>query len=142
MMIRALDEQVAAFDAGGWSTRKEDLPNRPLPKRMCCEGFDPAHDDPSYRMRGHLAQLDPLRLEVPSRADPETYGFTPTTWTADLHRSISGLEYATIRRCSRSCKRTYCSTIGIEFMHISDPEEKSWMQERIEGPDKGVAFTE
>ena len=39
-------------------------------------------------------------------------------------------------------KRTYCSTVGIEFMHISDPEEKSWLQERIEGPDKGVAFTD
>ncbi len=38
-------------------------------------------------------------------------------------------------------KRTYCSTIGVEFMHISNPEEKSWIQQRIEGPDKGVAFT-
>ena len=38
-------------------------------------------------------------------------------------------------------RRTYCSTIGIEFQHISDPEEKSWLQARIEGPDKGVAFT-
>jgi 2-oxoglutarate dehydrogenase E1 component len=39
-------------------------------------------------------------------------------------------------------KRTYCSTLGVEFMHISNPEEKSWIQERIEGPDKGVDFTE
>eukprot|EP01034_Spumella_vulgaris_P018298 gene18298-23365_t len=37
--------------------------------------------------------------------------------------------------------RTYCSTVGIEFMHISDPAEKSWLQERIEGPDKSIAFT-
>jgi 2-oxoglutarate dehydrogenase complex dehydrogenase (E1) component-like enzyme len=38
-------------------------------------------------------------------------------------------------------KRTYCSTFGIEFMHISNPEEKAWLQERIEGPDKEIAFT-
>jgi hypothetical protein len=39
-------------------------------------------------------------------------------------------------------KRTYCSTLGVEFMHISDAEEKGWIQQRIEGPDKGIAFTE
>jgi 2-oxoglutarate dehydrogenase E1 component len=39
-------------------------------------------------------------------------------------------------------KRTYCSTLGVEFMHISDRDEKSWIQQRIEGPDKGIAFTE
>src|SRR4029079_15483754 len=39
-------------------------------------------------------------------------------------------------------QRTYCSTLGIEFMHISSPEEKAWIQERIEGPDKGIAFTD
>jgi len=38
-------------------------------------------------------------------------------------------------------RRTYCSTIGIEFQHISDPTEKSWLQERIEGPDKGINVT-
>ena len=37
--------------------------------------------------------------------------------------------------------RTYCGTIGYEFLHISDPAEKAWIQERIEGPDKGVTFT-
>ena len=38
-------------------------------------------------------------------------------------------------------RRTYCGTIGYEFMHISDPQEKSWIQERIEGPDKEIQFT-
>ena len=37
--------------------------------------------------------------------------------------------------------RTYCSTLGVEFMHISDPEEKAWIQARIEGPDKEISFT-
>jgi 2-oxoglutarate dehydrogenase E1 component len=54
---------------------------------------------------------------------------------------VLGLEYATIPQMIDILQRTYCSTIGVEFMHISDPVEKSWIQERIEGPDKGVAFT-
>ncbi len=52
-----------------------------------------------------------------------------------------GLEFATIREMLAILQRTYCSTIGFEFMHISDPEEKAWIQERIEGPDKEIAFT-
>ncbi len=55
--------------------------------------------------------------------------------------NVLGLEYATIPQMLDILQRTYCSTIGVEFMHISDPVEKSWIQERIEGPDKGVAFT-
>jgi 2-oxoglutarate dehydrogenase E1 component len=38
-------------------------------------------------------------------------------------------------------RRTYCSTLGVEFMHISDPQQKAWIQERIEGPDKSISFT-
>ncbi|RYG93706.1 MAG: 2-oxoglutarate dehydrogenase E1 component, partial [Alphaproteobacteria bacterium] len=49
---------------------------------------------------------------------------------------------ATIREMVELLERTYCSTIGVEFMHISDPEQKGWIQERIEGPDKGVDFSE
>src|SRR5690606_27404544 len=47
----------------------------------------------------------------------------------------------TIRQMLEILRRTYCSTIGVEFMHISNPEEKAWIQERIEGPNKGVEFT-
>ncbi len=101
----------------------------------------------AYRMRGHLhADLDPLGLAKPledyNELSPESYGFT----AADYDRRIFidhvlGLEYATIRQMLDILKRTYCSTLGVEFMHISDPMEKAWIQERIEGPDKGVAFT-
>ena len=48
---------------------------------------------------------------------------------------------ATIREMLAILKRTYCGTLGVEFMHISDPEQKSWVQERIEGPDKEIFFT-
>jgi len=100
----------------------------------------------AYRMRGHLAaDLDPLKLtgfgEQPE-LEPETYGFKD----ADLDREIFingylGLETATVRQMLDILKRTYCSTFGVEFMHISNPEEKAWLQERIEGPDKEIAFS-
>ncbi len=74
--------------------------------------------------------------------DPATYGFSE----ADLDRPIFldkvlGLEQATIRQIVEILKRTYCHTLGVEFMHISDPEQKAWIQERIEGADKEISFT-
>ncbi len=100
----------------------------------------------AYRIRGHLAaELDPLRLndrgEQPE-LDPESYGLTPDMWDRPIFIDyVLGMEYASVRQMLDVLKRTYCSSVGIEFMHISDPQEKSWLQERIEGPDKGVAFT-
>ena len=100
----------------------------------------------AYRMRGHLhADLDPLKMKAEEPApelDPASYGFTQ----ADYGRKIFidnylGLEYATIPEMLAILKRTYCGTLGIEFMHISDPEAKQWIQERIEGPDKEITFT-
>ncbi len=100
----------------------------------------------AYRIRGHLmADLDPLRLEpIPQypELDPATLGFTE----ADLDRPIFinyvlGLETATLREMLEILRRTYCGTFAIEFMHITDPEQKAWIQERIEGPDKEITFT-
>ena len=101
----------------------------------------------AYRMRGHLhADLDPLGLAKPledyNELSPEAYGFTASDYDRRIFIDhVLGLEYATIRQMLEILKRTYCSTLGVEFMHISDPKEKAWIQERIEGPDKGVAFT-
>ncbi len=92
----------------------------------------------SYRVRGHLeAQLDPLGLTKPKphpELDPKTYGFTE----ADLDRPIFldmvlGKETATLREIIAICRASYCGSIGVEFMHIQDPEQKSWIQRRIEG---------
>jgi 2-oxoglutarate dehydrogenase E1 component len=74
---------------------------------------------------------------------PETYGFTEN----DLDKKIFldevlGLKYATLREILEILNRTYCSNIGIEFMHMTDPEEKSWIQQRIEGKDREIQFTE
>ena len=100
----------------------------------------------AFRMRGHLhANLDPLGLE-PQRdhaeLNPETYGFTEADYDRPIFiDNVLGLEDATIREMLVLLRRTYCSTIGFEFMHMSDPEEKQWMQIRIEGPDKEISFT-
>ncbi|SFZ85253.1 2-oxoglutarate dehydrogenase E1 component [Devosia enhydra] len=100
----------------------------------------------AFRMRGHLhADLDPLKLrkeEPASELDPRSYGFSE----ADYDRKIFidnylGLEYATLPEMLTILQRTYCGTVGVEFMHISDPEAKQWLQERIEGPDKEISFT-
>jgi 2-oxoglutarate dehydrogenase E1 component len=100
----------------------------------------------AYRIRGHFhANLDPLGLARPQgqdELDPRSYGFTD----GDLDRPIFidhvlGLEFASVRQIVDLCRRTYCETLGIEFMHISDPAQKAWLQERIEGPDKEITFT-
>ncbi|WP_295814616.1 2-oxoglutarate dehydrogenase E1 component [uncultured Nitratireductor sp.] len=101
----------------------------------------------AYRMRGHLhADLDPLGIAKPledyNELSPEAYGFTEADYDRPIFIDhVLGLEIATIRQMLDILKRTYCSTLGVEFMHISNPAEKAWIQERIEGPDKGVEFT-
>jgi 2-oxoglutarate dehydrogenase E1 component len=100
----------------------------------------------AYRIRGHLeAKLDPLGLEKREEhpeLDPKTYGFTE----ADLDRpifidNVLGLETATPREILAILRETYCNHIGVEYMHIQDPAEKAWIQERVEGPRNQTDFT-
>jgi 2-oxoglutarate dehydrogenase E1 component len=100
----------------------------------------------AYRAMGHLAaDLDPLGLterKVHKELRPETYGFTE----ADLDRpvfidKVLGLDTATVREILAILRRTYCWHIGVEFMHITSPAQKSWIQQRIEGRDKEIVFT-
>src|SRR4030081_1165776 len=100
----------------------------------------------AYRMRGHFhAKLDPLGIEPPrdrEELDPRSYGFVE----ADLDRNIFldhvlGLEYANLREIVAICERTYCQTLGVEFMHISNAAQKAGIQERIEGQNKEISFT-
>ena len=100
----------------------------------------------AYRMRGHFhAKLDPLGIQQEpneEELDPRSYGFNE----ADLDRKIFldkvlGLEFASMREIVAILRRTYCQTLGVEFMHISNAAQKSWIQERIEGRDKEISFT-
>ncbi len=100
----------------------------------------------AYRIIGHFgANLDPLGLEKrkpPPQLEPSFWGFLED----DLDRpvftdGIMGLETATPRELVETLRRNYCGTIGYEYMHISDPEQRDWLQRRIEGPDKQISFT-
>ena len=98
----------------------------------------------AFRVRGHLiADLNPLGTDVAyhPELDPASYGLT--IW--DLDREfISGTLgaslgegaahiVATLRQILETLRLTYCSKIGAEFMHIQHPEEKTWLQQRMEG---------
>ncbi|HQP19776.1 MAG TPA: 2-oxoglutarate dehydrogenase E1 component, partial [Phenylobacterium sp.] len=52
-----------------------------------------------------------------------------------------GYDYATMREIVEICRATYCGNIGYEFVHVPNPDEKRWIQERVEGRDKGASFT-
>ncbi|MEM9262374.1 MAG: 2-oxoglutarate dehydrogenase E1 component [Pseudomonadota bacterium] len=100
----------------------------------------------AYRVRGHLAaDLDPLELAPKAdhpELDPATYGFTEADWDRPIFiNQVLGLETATLREIMAILKRTYCGGFALEFMHMTDPEQKLWLQQRIEGRDKEISFT-
>ncbi|MEO0320671.1 MAG: 2-oxoglutarate dehydrogenase E1 component, partial [Pseudomonadota bacterium] len=100
----------------------------------------------AYRIRGHLkANLDPLGLRPENdhpELDPATYGFGPDDYDRPIFIDhVLGLETATLSNILEILERTYCGTFAVEFMHMSDPEQKAWIQQRIEGPDKDISFT-
>ncbi|MBV9555650.1 MAG: 2-oxoglutarate dehydrogenase E1 component, partial [Pseudolabrys sp.] len=161
--IRANGDLVAALD-GQWAETEKQIGDKIKAKAaasglklgvdLAATGVQQATRDSihalmlirAYRIRGHFhAKLDPLQMEPEKNEqelDPKSYGFTE----ADMDRKIFldmvlGLEFASMREIVAILRRTYCETIGIEFMHISNAEQKSWIQQRIEGKDKEIAFT-
>ncbi len=100
----------------------------------------------AYRARGHLqANLDPLGLEPRVESpelDPASYGFAASDYDRPIFLDyVLGLETATVREILAILRRTYCGNVGVQYTHISDPAEKAWLQERIEGKDKEIQFT-
>ena len=100
-----------------------------------------------YRVRGHLeATLDPLGLENRDHhpeLDPRNYGFTDADYDRPIFiDNVLGLEYATLREIMALVRETYCGHIGVEFMHIQEPDQKAWIQERIESIHNVTNFTE
>jgi 2-oxoglutarate dehydrogenase E1 component len=101
----------------------------------------------AYRIRGHLiANLDPLSIqkkEEHPELKPESYGFLKSDYNRKIFLDgVLGLQYANLDQILNILKKTYSSNIGYEFMHMGDPEEKSWIRDRIEGPEKDITFTE
>jgi 2-oxoglutarate dehydrogenase E1 component len=99
----------------------------------------------SYRVRGHLeARLDPLGLQIPrphAELDPRSYGFTDNDLDKPIFiDNVLGRETATLREIVTILRETYCGSIGVEFMHIQDPDQKSWIQRKVEGAPWRNAF--
>ncbi len=91
-----------------------------------------------YRVRGHLiADLDPLRWKEPRthpELDPATYGLT--IWDLDREfytDGVAGDDLMTLGDLLGVLRDAYCRRIGVEYMHIQEPEQKRWIQERVEG---------
>jgi 2-oxoglutarate dehydrogenase E1 component len=100
----------------------------------------------AYRVIGHLeANLDPLGLEKRKplpQLQPTFYGFEGAERDRPIFiDGIMGLESATPRQLVDILRRTYCGPVGYEFMHINDPEQRDWLQRRIEGAEKQISFT-
>ncbi|MDH4561004.1 2-oxoglutarate dehydrogenase E1 component [Pseudomonas sp. BN411] len=101
----------------------------------------------AFRMRGHQAsKLDPLGLwQRPAPADLSIrhYGLTD----ADLDTTFRtgelyiGKEEATLREIQQTLNETYCRTIGAEFTHIVDSEQRKWFQQRLESVRGRPAFS-
>ncbi len=90
-----------------------------------------------YRVRGHLlANLDPLGLtprQPNAELDPKSYGFSDNDYDRPIFvDGMLGFQQATLREILHRLQRTYCGSVGVEFMHIQNPEHKAWIQERVE----------
>ena len=101
----------------------------------------------AFRIRGHLlANLDPLQLQeqdVHPELDPSSYGFKDGDWDRPIFiDNVLGMESATLREIMDILKETYCGSIGVEFMHVQDPAQKAWIQERIESIRNTTQFTD
>lgn len=91
-----------------------------------------------YRDRGHLiADLDPLAASDPvthPELDPITYGLS--IWDNDREfytGGLAGRNYETLGNILGILRDAYCRQVGVEYMHIQNPDEKKWIQDRVEG---------
>jgi 2-oxoglutarate dehydrogenase E1 component len=101
----------------------------------------------AYRMRGHqAAKLDPLGLwkrPVPADLSINHYGLTDADLDTTFHTGglLIGKDEASLREILDALQQTYCRTIGAEFTHIVDSEQRSWFQQRLESVRGRPAFS-
>ena len=100
----------------------------------------------AYRIRGHLiANLDPLGMmerKYLHELHPADHGFNKEDYNKKIYlQSYMDRRYGTVNEIISFLKKTYCSTIGVEYMHISDPTEKKWFRERMEKKENQLKFT-
>jgi 2-oxoglutarate decarboxylase len=94
-----------------------------------------------YRVRGHLvAHTNPLSTEIPTHPELELEHHGLTLWDLDREfytGTLGGRERATLREIERILREAYCGTLGVEYMFIQEPDQKAWIQRRVEGVDPG-----
>ena len=100
----------------------------------------------AYRLRGHLlAKLDPLGLkktEYLEELHPEYYGFKKSDYKREIFlNDVTNKKYSNISEILTFLNKTYCGSIGYEYMHISNPEERIWLRRRIEEDENEIKFT-
>ena len=100
----------------------------------------------AYRLRGHLlAKLDPLGLkktEYLEELHPEYYGFKKSDYKREIFlNGVTNKKYSNISEILTFLNKTYCGSIGYEYMHISNPEERVWLRRRIEEDENEIKFT-
>ena len=90
----------------------------------------------AYRSRGHLmADVDPLAFRMRKHPDLDVQNHGLTLW--DLDRTFptggfTGRSRATLRDVLGLLRDSYCRTVGVEYMHLQDPRQRRWLQERLE----------
>ena len=100
----------------------------------------------AYRQRGHLAaDNDPLTYRLRRHPDLDITSYGLSLW--DLDRTfptggLAGTERATLREILARLRRAYCRTVGVEYMHIQDPAQRAWWQERLERDWEDIADEE
>ncbi|HEX4247318.1 MAG TPA: 2-oxo acid dehydrogenase subunit E2, partial [Pseudonocardia sp.] len=100
----------------------------------------------SYRTRGHLmANTDPLNYRQRRHPDLDVLSHGLTLWDLDREFATGGFAGKSrmkLRDVLGVLRDAYCRTVGTEYMHISDPEQRAWLQERIEVPHQKPAVAE
>ena len=92
----------------------------------------------AYRVRGHLmADTDPLEYRQRRHPDLDITEHGLTLWDLDRHFATGGFggePFLKLRRILGILRDSYCRTIGVEYMHIQDPDQRTWIQDKIEVP--------
>ncbi|MDP9496143.1 MAG: multifunctional oxoglutarate decarboxylase/oxoglutarate dehydrogenase thiamine pyrophosphate-binding subunit/dihydrolipoyllysine-residue succinyltransferase subunit, partial [Actinomycetota bacterium] len=90
----------------------------------------------AYRVRGHLlADTDPLEFKVRSHPDLDVVNHGLTLWDLDREFPVAGFagrRVMKLRDVLGVLRDAYCRNVGIEYMHIQDPEQRAWIQQRVE----------
>ena len=100
----------------------------------------------AFRVRGHLlADIDPLEYKQRAHPDLDIANHGLTLWDLDREFATGGFggkPFAKLRDILGTLRDAYCRTLGVEYMHLQDPEQRKWIQDRLERPNPKPDRTE